>query len=63
VKAQQILSTGFWGSKPSLLSGFITIVGGVYIILVSKKKKKKEKKKKEKKKKKMVPFNLVSARK
>jgi hypothetical protein len=35
VKAQQILSTRSWGSKPSLLSGFITIVGGVHIILVS----------------------------
>lgn len=32
VKAQQILSTRSWGSKPSLLSGFITIVGEVHII-------------------------------
>jgi len=32
VKAQQILSTRSWGFKPSLLSGFITIVGGVHII-------------------------------
>jgi hypothetical protein len=33
VKAQQILSTRSWGFKPSLLSGFITIVGGVHISL------------------------------
>jgi hypothetical protein len=32
VKTQQILSTRSWGFKPSLLSGFITIVGGVHII-------------------------------
>ena len=32
VKAQPILSTRSWGSKLSLLSGFITIVGGVHII-------------------------------
>ena len=31
VKAQPILSTRSWGSKPSLLLGFITIVGGVHI--------------------------------
>ena len=31
VKVQQILSTRSWGSKPSLLSGFITIVGEVHI--------------------------------
>jgi hypothetical protein len=30
-KAQQILSSRSWGSMPSLLSGFITIVGGVHI--------------------------------
>jgi hypothetical protein len=29
--AQQILSSRSWGSMPSLLSGFITIVGGVHI--------------------------------
>ena len=32
VKAQPILSTRSWGSNPSLLSGFITIVSGVHII-------------------------------
>ena len=32
VKAQTILSTRSWGSKPSLLLGFITIVDGVHII-------------------------------
>ena len=35
VKVQQILSIRSWGSKPSLLSGFITIVGEVHIILFS----------------------------
>ena len=35
VKVQQILSTRSWGSKPSLLLGFITIVGEVHIILFS----------------------------
>jgi hypothetical protein len=35
IKAQQILSSRAWGSMPSLLSGFITIVGGIHIILVS----------------------------
>jgi flagellar biosynthesis component FlhA len=32
---QQILSSRSWVSIPSLLSGFITIVGGVHVILVS----------------------------
>jgi hypothetical protein len=35
IKAQQILSSRAWGSMPSLLSGFITTVGGIHIILVS----------------------------
>ena len=30
--AQSILSTRSWGSKPSLLLGFITIIDGVHII-------------------------------